>query len=422
MPMRSSGRFQRRALDRQAERDAGVDVGEGADLGAAVVPAEAPEQADIVGELLLEVEVEAVLGAALAGLRDGVVGGEADAGVEVGERHGLVVGAGEGAGEPRAQPQHAGPLVGLEAHLQLADVAAAGEQAHVEGVGIGLVADQEVAGAHRPARPVELGREAPGEPQPVGRIVERARCPDRPVEEVEPRILGIVVAVEQVLHGEFADLQRDPRHVLFARQLAVLALDLLALAAQPDLLAQENARGVVARVGEVRLLRFAVGVAAGAHGVGDAEALQQLGIVVELAALPQAHAEEGRHRPGLAALALRREAVGPAVERVERRVALVDEGGLAVDLPGAGAAVVRLLLARRRPRRTCSSGRHGSDAGRTANRSAPAPRRRPSRSIRGWCRDTRPAPTSENRGDSRRRRPARSPAGYCWDWRPRCRW
>ena len=87
-------------------------------------------------------------------------------------------------------------------------------------------------------------------------------------------------------------MQRDARDVLHARELAVLALDLLGLAAQADLLAQEQARDVESWIGEVRLLCLAVGIARGARGVGDAEALQQLGIEIELAALPEPHAEE----------------------------------------------------------------------------------------------------------------------------------
>src|SRR5205814_76725 len=75
-----------------------------------------------------------------------------------------------------------------------------------------------------------------------------------------------------------------------------------------------------------------------------AETLQQLGIVIELAALPEAHAEEGGDGPGLAALAQHGQAVGPVVRRAERRIALEDEGGLAVQLPGAGPALVAIAL------------------------------------------------------------------------------
>src|SRR5262249_3974712 len=161
-----------------------------------------------------------------------------------------------------------------------------------------------------------------------------------PVEEVDARIVGIRVGVEEVLHRVFADLKGDAVDIFFTRELAILAVDLLALAAQADLLSQEKARYVEARIRIVRLLRLAVGIAARASGVGDAEAVQRLGIEVELAALPQAHTEKARHGPGLPALALRRQAVRSAVERIDRRIALIDECGLAMDFPGARTAVV----------------------------------------------------------------------------------
>ena len=46
------------------------------------------------------------------------------------------------------------------------------------------------------------------------------------------------------------------------------------------------------RIGEVRLLRFAIGKAASAHGAAEAETLDKLGVVVEFPALPQADAEK----------------------------------------------------------------------------------------------------------------------------------
>src|SRR5262249_49385345 len=113
---------------------------------------------------------------------------------------------------------------------------------------------------------------------------------------------------------------------------------------QAKFLAQEQSRGVVARIGEVGLLRLAVGEAAGADGIGETEALQQLGIEVELATLPQAYAEERPGRPGLARLATARQA-GVALERRrDRWIALDDERGLAVDLKAARTAIPGRVL------------------------------------------------------------------------------
>src|SRR4029450_7685117 len=146
------------------------------------------------------------------------------------------------------------------------------------------------------------------------------------------------------LYRVLADLQADIVDIAFARELAVFAVDLLALAAQADLLPQKKSRHIEARIREVRLLGFAVGIASRARCVGHTETLQELGVEVQLAALPESDAEIARHGPGLAARALGRQAVGAAIERGERRIALVDESGLAVDLPGARPTVVGLLF------------------------------------------------------------------------------
>ena len=91
--------------------------------------------------------------------------------------------------------------------------------------------------------------------------------------------------------------------------MAVAALDLFLLAAEPKGLPKKQARGAVARIWKIRLLRFAVGKAGGARRVVQAEALQQFGIVVELAALPQPQAEKRAGGKGRSGLRPRRKAV-----------------------------------------------------------------------------------------------------------------
>src|SRR5262249_29593987 len=141
------------------------------------------------------------------------------------------------------------------------------------------------------------------------------------------------VDIEHVVDSEPADLNGEPRYVLLAGQLAVAALDGLLLAAELEGLAQEQARRAVVRVWEIRLLRLAVGKPSGAGGVVQAEALQQLGIVIELAAVPEPQGEKGAHGPGISRLRPGREAVLAEVGRAEGRVALLDERGLPVNLP-----------------------------------------------------------------------------------------
>jgi hypothetical protein len=91
--------------------------------------------------------------------------------------------------------------------------------------------------------------------------------------------------------------------------LSVAALDFFLLPAEPERLPQKQARGGVARIWKIRLLRFAIRKAGGARGVVQAEALQQLGIVVELAALPQPQAEKRAGGKGRSGLRPRRKAV-----------------------------------------------------------------------------------------------------------------
>ena len=52
------------------------------------------------------------------------------------------------------------------------------------------------------------------------------------------------------------------------------------------------------RIGKIGFLRFAARKPARSNRVAQAETLQQLGIVVEFAALPQAHIEEQAVAPG----------------------------------------------------------------------------------------------------------------------------
>src|SRR5262249_31728000 len=65
----------------------------------------------------------------------------------------------------------------------------------------------------------------------------------------------------------------------------------------------------------------------------QAKALQQLGREIELATRPDAETEIGGIRPGLSRLRPRREAVLTHVRRIERRISLLDVGGLPVQFP-----------------------------------------------------------------------------------------
>src|SRR5262249_232958 len=141
------------------------------------------------------------------------------------------------------------------------------------------------------------------------------------------------IVVENVMDCEFPDLNGNPGYLSFAGHLPVAAFHGFLLPSESDRLPQKQPRRVVMRVRKVRLLSFAVGETGRASGGVQAEALQQLGIVVELAAVPNLEAEKGAGAPGLSRLRPRRKAVRAEIGRAKRRIALLDIGGLSVDLP-----------------------------------------------------------------------------------------
>jgi hypothetical protein len=117
------------------------------------------------------------------------------------------------------------------ARLELCDVGAAREELHVELVRVGLVSGQEVTHAQGPVFLIELSHRAIGQPDLVGGIVEGAGGPDRPVHEIGARVHGVGVVVEDVMDGEFSDLDGEPRYVALLGHLAVRAFDRFLLAA-----------------------------------------------------------------------------------------------------------------------------------------------------------------------------------------------
>src|SRR5262249_49354359 len=74
----------------------------------------------------------------------------------------------------------------------------------------------------------------------------------------------------------------------------------------------------------------------GAGRVVQPEALQKLGIVVELAPVPQLEAKKGAGGPRRSGLRPGRKAVDAEVRRVKWRGGLLEVGGLCVELPIGG--------------------------------------------------------------------------------------
>src|SRR5262249_10367410 len=100
-----------------------------------------------------------------------------------------------------------------------------------------------------------------------------------------------------------------PRYIALSRHLPIAAFHRLSFSPQSNRLAQKQTRRVVVRIGKVRLLRLAIGIARGARRGVQPEALQQFGIVVELASLPQLDAQERAFGPGISGLRPRRKTV-----------------------------------------------------------------------------------------------------------------
>src|SRR3954454_11453061 len=90
------------------------------------------------------------------------------------------------------------------------------------------------------------------------------------------------------------------------------------------------------RIGEVRFLRFSVRESAGSRGIVESKSLQQFGVVIELAAVPQPRVEVQAVAPRLLRLRRGRKAVGSAIWRTKAWITLRQIGGLAVDFPTSG--------------------------------------------------------------------------------------
>jgi hypothetical protein len=162
----------------------------------------------------------------------------------------LAIASGEVAVEPDDRPQFSRLREQRIARLQFRDIFAALDQPGIEIVRVGNVVHQEIAGAQRPLFLVQFGGCPIAQAKLIGGIVERARCPDRPVHEILSRIVGVGVAVEDVDDGELSDLNRQAGDVLLSGELEWAAVQVLLLATKAEGLAQEQPRGVVVRVGE----------------------------------------------------------------------------------------------------------------------------------------------------------------------------
>ena len=111
--------------------------------------------------------------------------------------------------------------------------------------------------------------------------------------------MRIGIGVEDIADGEAADGERDAVDVALAGELVGGVLDVFLLAAETEGLAEEVTLRAEFRIGRAGLLRFAIGESGEPERAVDAEPLSELGIEIELAAVPQPPSDEGGGGPGL---------------------------------------------------------------------------------------------------------------------------
>ncbi len=260
--------------------------------------------------------------------------------------HGRVVAPHSAVVEESKQLGFAGVAVPIVARLEFADEREFLEPGF-ELRAVGDIGQVEEPAPQRPPRPSPFHGSAGGVAPGIRRVIECRRVDDRPVEEVAARIVGVAVRIEHVHHGEFADGQD---HVVGGQRAAELVrprADRLAVSSKVEALAQKGALQPHVRVPFPHLVRFAARKAGDAQRVAQAEALVDLGIHVERAAVPQAYAGEQGHVGGLLRVPCRRQAIGPLIRRTEAGVPLFNKSDLAMHVPGFGL-VARSGLGRQR--------------------------------------------------------------------------
>ena len=88
----------------------------------------------------------------------------------------------------------------------------------LEGEAVGGGGKLEEPITQGPARLVQLGGHARGVAEGVGRVIPCLVGHQRPVHELRPRVVGVRVVVEDVLHVDASHGDRHPRHVALAAE------------------------------------------------------------------------------------------------------------------------------------------------------------------------------------------------------------
>ena len=205
----------------------------------------------------------------------------------------------------------------------------------------------ERAEPQRPCTLIPFGRDAGAVAPGICRIIERARVDDRPVEEIAARIMGVAIGVEHVANAELADRQHQPVGAPAPRELVGGGLDRLAVSAQPDRLAEEQALQPDIGRAPADLIGLRAGKARDAQRIGQPEALIDLRVDPRLRPVPRPHTcvergvERLPHLPG-------RQAVRPGIGRAEAEHPLRHQRRLRMDRPIRAPRVRRGILCQRR--------------------------------------------------------------------------
>src|SRR6185437_12120220 len=246
------------------------------------------------------------------------------------------------------EPELAGLLEDGVTLLEFHDCAAGFE---LQDVAVRLRRHLHHGAPHGPIPLVQLDHGAAGEARVVGGEVVGSRLPHRPVHEIGARIVGIGVVVEEVADRKAAHDERDAVDVTLACELVGTIGDILLLTAEPKGLLEVVALRPDPRERRAGLLGFAIRKSGNPKRAVEAEALRELRVEIELAALPKPDAEERGRGPGLLKLSAAGQAVRARIGRAERRIALRQERRLRMNVPAVRFRQQALVSGSRLPRR-----------------------------------------------------------------------
>src|SRR5581483_2558036 len=182
-------------------------------------------------------------------------------------------------------PKERIPLLDLRNHLEFV-------QAVLEHFAVWNVGEVERAGAEGPGADVALGSSTHGISPSVGGVVESTGVDSRPVEKICPRIVGVLIRIEHIGHGKFADREYPAVDALRPAKLAGAPLHRLPIAAGIERLAYKPSRHTEIRMIGAHLVGLAARKSGYAQRVVESKALIDLRLHPGFRSPPETRAEE----------------------------------------------------------------------------------------------------------------------------------